>query len=67
MNKVKIGICGLNRGRIHLMNLLINDKYEVVAICDNDKKVADDIYLIVMISTDQHLLTIFVNNIYLIV
>ena len=44
MNKVRIGICGLNRGRIHLMNLLINDKYEVVAICDKDKKVADDIY-----------------------
>lgn len=44
MSKVKIGICGLNRGRIHLMNLLLNDRYEVVAICDNDKKVADDIY-----------------------
>lgn len=43
MEKLKIGICGLNRGRIHLMNCLISKNLDVVAVCDSDKKVADGI------------------------
>ena len=43
MEKLKIGICGLNRGRIHLMNCLISKNLDVVAVCDNNKAVADGI------------------------
>ena len=41
MKKLKVGICGLNRGRAHLINLLKNDRYEVVAICDIDREKTD--------------------------
>ena len=43
MKKLKIGIVGLNRGRIHLMNSLISKNIDVIAVCDTDKKRADDI------------------------
>ncbi len=43
MKKIKIGICGLNRGRAYINPLIKNEKYELVAICDIDKAKADSI------------------------
>ncbi len=43
MDKIKIGIAGLNRGKTHIKKAALCPKVEVTAICDLNKEKADSI------------------------
>ncbi|NLE14199.1 MAG: Gfo/Idh/MocA family oxidoreductase [Clostridiales bacterium] len=40
-DKLRIGICGLNRGRVHIKNSIAADNIELVAVCDINREKAD--------------------------